>query len=413
MTTGSKYNRRKFLSRAVAGAASAGLISVTGSTFPSFGRGKQSLTGDYKFIYRTLGNTGIQLPIVSMGVMNTGNPNLIRAALDAGIAHLDTAHGYLKGKSEVILGDILKERPRDSYFISTKIQPEWDAAEGWDSRKVSAESTKELYLEKLNTSLKRLQIDYVDILYLHGVNTRETVLTERLVDALTTAKKQGKARFIGMSFHENFTELIHAAVDSKVYEVILTVYNIQMYGWQEMDQTLAEAAGAGLGIIAMKTQAGGYWDKERQHPINMKAALKWALQNENICTAIPGITTFDQLITDISVMEDLSLTPEEWQDLGKGQELGLAGLFCPHCGKCLPKCRKGLDIPALMRSYMYAYGHRNMALARNTMGPLNIKSAPCIDCQDCPVDCTMGFNIRERVSDIARLKDVPEDFLVL
>jgi predicted aldo/keto reductase-like oxidoreductase len=347
-----------------------------------------------------------------MGVMNTDNPNLIRAALDAGIIHLDTAHGYLKGKSEVIVGEVLRERPRDSYFISTKIQPEWDRSKGWNARKVSAESTKKLYLEKLDTSLKRLQLDYVDILYLHAVNTRETVLTERLLDTLATAKKQGKIRFIGTSFHENFTELIQAAIDSKVYDVILTVYNIQMMGWPEMDEALSRAADAGLGIIAMKTQAGGYWDKEKQHPINMKAALKWSLQNENICTAIPGMTTFDQLMTDISVMEDLSLTPEEKEDLGKGQELGFSGMFCPQCGKCIPKCRKGLDIPTLMRSYMYAYGHRNMALASETIKPLNIERTPCIDCRDCPVSCTMGFDIRNRISDIARLKDVPEDFIV-
>ena len=247
MTKSNKYNRRGFLSRIVTGAASAGMLGMAGSTFSAFGSKKPGPPADSKLIYRTLGNTGIKLPVVSIGVMNTDNPNLIRAALDAGIVHLDTAHGYLKGKSEVIVGEVLKERPRDSYFLSTKIQPEWDTSEGWGNRKVSSESTKEVYLEKLNTSLKRLQLDYVDILYLHAVNTRETVLTERLLDALTTAKKQGKIRFIGMSFHENFPELIRAAIDSKVYEVLLTVYNIQMYGWQEMDQALAEAAGAGLG----------------------------------------------------------------------------------------------------------------------------------------------------------------------
>jgi predicted aldo/keto reductase-like oxidoreductase len=411
MTKSNKYNRRGFLSRIVTGAASAGMLGMAGSTFSAFGSKKPGPPADSKLIYRTLGNTGIKLPVVSIGVMNTDNPNIIRAALDAGIVHLDTAHGYLKGKSEVIVGEVLKERPRDSYFLSTKIQPEWDTSEGWGNRKVSSESTKEVYLEKLNTSLKRLQLDYVDILYLHAVNTRETVLTERLLDALTTAKKQGKIRFIGMSFHENFPELIRAAIDSKVYEVLLTVYNIQMYGWQEMDQALAEAAGAGLGIVAMKTLAGGYWDKERQHPINTKAALKWALQNENICTAIPGMTTFDQLSQDMSVMEDLKLTPEEEQDLRKGQELGLAGMFCIQCRKCVPQCLKGLDIPTLMRSYMYAYGHRNLAVAGETIHPVNIKSEPCTDCHECSVNCTMGFDIKNRVSDIARLKYIPTEFL--
>ncbi len=412
MAKSKDLNRRSFLSRAAAGAASVGLLGVSGNTLASSGRKNSSADTDSKFIYRTLGNTGIKLPVVSMGVMNTDNPNLIKAALNAGIIHLDTARKYLEGKSEVILGELLKERPRDSYVLATKIEAEWDTSGGWNNRTVSASFTKERFLEKLDDSLKNLQTDYVDILYLHMPNKREAALTESILNAMTTAKKEGKIRFAGMSFHENFIELFRSAIESKVYEVILTVYNIKMNGWEEMNQVIDEAAKAGLGIIAMKTQAGGFWDKERQNPINMKAALKWALQNENICTAIPGMTTFDQLSLDMSVMEDLTLTPEENNDLQKGQELGMAGLFCPQCGKCIPACRKNLEIPTLMRSYMYAYGYKNPALARETMLPLNIDGSPCTGCDTCTVDCRMGFDIKDRVTDIARLNTVPKEFLV-
>lgn len=74
----------------------------------------------------------------------------------------------------------------------------------------------------------------------------------------------------------------------------------------EIGQAMARAAKAGIGIVAMKTQAGVYWDKERQEPINMKAALKWALQNENVHTSIPGFTAFDQMELDLTVMENLT-----------------------------------------------------------------------------------------------------------
>jgi predicted aldo/keto reductase-like oxidoreductase len=406
------YNRREFLSRAAFGSFTAGLLGISGNTLASLGSKKSTADTDTKFIYRPLGNTGVKLPVISMGVMNTNNPNLIKAALEAGIIHLDTAQAYLEGKSEIIVGELLKKRPRDSYFISTKILPEWDTSEGWEKRKISSLFTKELFLEKLNASLKNLQLDYLDILYLHMPNNRESALTERLLDALTTAKKEGKIRFAGVSFHENFIELFHAAIESNVYDVILTAYNIRMDGWLEMEQVISEAARAGLGIIAMKTQAGGYWDKERQHPINMKAALKWALQNENICTAIPGMTTFDQLTNDISVMQNLRLTPDELKDLQKGRELGLAGLYCPQCGKCTEQCRKGLDIPTLMRSYMYAYSYKSPALARKTMQLTNIKDSPCSDCITCTVNCPADFDIKDRITDIARLNNVPENFLV-
>ncbi|MBN2244775.1 MAG: aldo/keto reductase, partial [Candidatus Aminicenantes bacterium] len=74
-----------------------------------------------KFIYRTLGNTGIKLPVVSMGVMNADNPNLVAAALDAGIVMLDTAWGYQRGNNEKMIGEVIKDRPRDSFVIATKV----------------------------------------------------------------------------------------------------------------------------------------------------------------------------------------------------------------------------------------------------------------------------------------------------
>jgi hypothetical protein len=70
---------------------------------------------------RMLGRTGIEVPIVSMGVMNADNPNLVRAALDGGIFLLDTAHGYQEGRNEEMLGTVIKDRKRDSFVLATKV----------------------------------------------------------------------------------------------------------------------------------------------------------------------------------------------------------------------------------------------------------------------------------------------------
>ena len=69
-----------------------------------------------KFVYRTLGKTGFKLPVINMGVMLTDNPNIIRAALDSGVLLLDTAHGYMGGRNEETIGEVIKGRPRDSYY---------------------------------------------------------------------------------------------------------------------------------------------------------------------------------------------------------------------------------------------------------------------------------------------------------
>ena len=71
-------------------------------------------------------------------------------------------------------------------------------------------------------------------------------------------------------------------------------------------------------MVAMKTQAGVYWDRARRRKINMTAALKWVLQDENVHTTIPAPSNFNELREDIAVMQDPNLTPEEQRDLKLG-----------------------------------------------------------------------------------------------
>jgi aryl-alcohol dehydrogenase-like predicted oxidoreductase len=357
-------------------------------------------------ITRTLGRTGLKLPVLSMGVMNSDNPNLIRAALDRGIVMLDTAHGYQRGKNEAIIGEVLKGRPRDSFVIATKVP-----APGRDRRTgaIPPDAKPEPFLEMFDTSLQRLGLDYVDILYQHNVHAREQALHEAVLTALQKIKKEGKARFIGVTTHSNEPEVIRAAVEGKIHDVVLAAYNFRQDHRDEVRRAVAEAAGAGVGIVAMKTQAGAFWDKEKQQPINMKAALKWVLNDVNVTTAIPGMTAFDQLEDDLAVMTDLTLTEQEVKDLRLDVQ---AGLYCQSCKKCLPGCREQLPLPEIMRSYMYAYGYRNLGLARDLLQEIDLPANPCRDCLTCSARCVKGFNLAGRVKDISRLKDVPADFFV-
>jgi predicted aldo/keto reductase-like oxidoreductase len=124
------------------------------------------------------------------------------------------------------------------------------------------------------------------------------------------------------------------------------------------------------------------------------------------------VTTFDQLETDLSVMEELSLTPAEQEDLKLGLRTGSGGLYCRQCGTCRTQCANGLDIPAMMRSYMYVYGYGNLMAAKQALQEVDVSDLPCRHCTACTVECTMGFDVRDRITDIARIGIVPEDFLV-
>ena len=265
-----------------------------------------------KLVYRTLGRTGLKLPVINMGVMNSDNPNLIRAALDSGIVLLDTAHAYMQGRNEEVIGSVVKGRPRDSYLIGSKVSLPQDRTTG---RYIEG-ATEAEFLKKLDLSLKRLGIDHVDILYHHNVSRRESAFHEPVLNAMAKAKKAGKFRFAGITTHTNEPEVIHAAVDTKFYEVILTAYNYQQKHVAEVRDAIARAAQAGLGIVGMKAIRGGF----RQTPSvrNSAAALKWVLQDPNVHTIVPGFTTFDQLETDLAVMEESRLTDAEKKELAEG-----------------------------------------------------------------------------------------------
>ncbi len=400
--SGVDRSRRDFFKKSLVG------ISVLPVVFRDTILADQPKPTPGKFISRPLGKTGLKLPVVSMGVMNADNPNLVKAALDAGIVHLDTAHGYQQGRNEEMIGQVVKDRPRDSFVLATKVGGDYKDRE---TGLFTDKTTPDLFIEKFEISLKRLGLDYVDILYLHGVMRKEAVMFEPLVLAMQNLKKAGKTRFIGVSTHRNEPEVLRAAADSRVYDVVLTAYNFRQPHLHEMDNAIAYAAKAGIGIVAMKTQAGVFWDKERQHQINMKAALKWALANENVHTAIPGFTTFDQMNLDLSVMEELKLSPAEKKDLDLGESMGMLGLYCQQCGKCEPQCVQSLQIPTIMRSYMYAYGYKNFAAARETLRAAASDGELCDNCAACAVKCSAGFDVKGRIMDIARIRNIPAEFL--
>jgi len=398
--------RRRFIGQGIAGiavAAAGPMAAFTGSH-----QTENAPIKAKKIVYRTLGRTGLKLPVVSMGVMNADNPELVKAALDAGVVLLGTAFVYQRGKNEEMIGQAVKGRPRDSYVIATKIPPSNAQPQGGST--LEEAQTADL-LNKLDISLKRLGLEYVDILHLKDPARRANVLRESMLNALETAKRQGKIRFIGLSAHTNDVEVIRAAVEGRIYDVVLTPYNFQMEKREDLKSAMAEAAAAGLGIIAMKTQAGVYWDKERTKPINMKAALKWALNNPDIHTAIPGMTSYDQLAEDLSVMENLELTEQERKDLNL--DAAPVGLFCQQCRTCLAQCPKALPIPDLMRTYMYTYGYRNLDVAHDLISSLDLPARSCDQCEVCPVRCAMGFDVPARVQDILRLRTLPRDLLGL
>lgn len=347
---------------------------------------------------RTLGDTGLEIPILSMGVMRADNPAVVRAAYNSGLTHFDTAHGYQKGKNEEMLGAFFKGKDRNSFTIATKVggNPEDDNFE-------------EYYEENFNLSLKRLQMDYVDIFYFHGPRDAETLLNPKLIKIMKKFKEEGKAKHIGFSTHANKPEQIDAAIEAGIYEVCLISYNFTLEILPELNEALERGVKAGIGFVAMKTMVGGVEDAEGNKKVDGAACLRWAWQNPNITTAIPGFTSFDLLDNCLLAAYRPEMDDNDRKylaDLGKCDLL-----YCQSCGKCVDQCTKHLPIPDIMRAYMYNFGYKHPSLSKDTLLELALSGNECSGCLSCSVDCPSGFKVAEKIAAITPIMNVSDTYL--
>ena len=398
MNNQGKWNRREFIVKPILWAGTASVLAKTDWLL-----GRTSLeTSDAPVLQRTLGKTGLSLPVVSMGVMNADVPGLLRRAYELGIRHFDTAAGYQNGRNEEMVGRVIKEMGvRDKVVIATK-QPSRNHSQ-------SAAEAKMRFIEGVEGSLKRLQMDHVDILYHHAVDSVEDARAEGPLEALQSLKKDGKTRFIGLSTHKT-VDVLSEAIRLNLFDVGLVMLNYTMAHDAEILSTIEKAAKSGMGIVAMKTQAGGTVKPDPKLPkelpaVSQTALLKWALNHEFITTAIPGFSTYEHLEQDFSVARNLAYTHEEERFLAD-KAFAAKAEFCQQCGECRKDCPNQVDIPVLMRSHMYAVQYRNIGMAREMLA----SAAPgrgleaCGACESCLVTCRNTVRIGRK---IAQLKALP------
>ena len=175
--------RRNFIKHSVAGLTGAVLAP---SVLKMEGKPIGPQEGGNKLVHRTLGRTGIKVPVVSMGTYNA--TSVINAALDAGITHIDTSADYNKGNDERMFGKVFKSRPRDSIVIGTSIGM-WQYRTV-DQVKTAIDAAK--LREYIEGSLERLDVDFIDIYYLGGVQHTEIALHKPYLDVLAEYKQAGK-----------------------------------------------------------------------------------------------------------------------------------------------------------------------------------------------------------------------------
>jgi hypothetical protein len=361
------FSRRTFLSLSA-------LVSAAGIL-------PQGVRAAVKPVFRTLGRTGLKVSEVGMGVMITSDAAVVRAALDAGINYFDTARSYMGGRNEAILGEGLKGRRREA-VVATKCH---------------RLGRKKLVISSVETSLKTLRTDYIDILQLHSLRSREEVFSQENLAALEELKKSGKIRFCGVTTHSNMVEVMDAAVEAQAYDTVLSTFNFQTP--PELARAIERTAGAGLGVVAMKIMTGGYRMTPMPNLNPYQSALKWVLRHQGVATTIPSLATFEQLKEDAAVMG----TDYSWRDDLSLKLFAMAvdGRYCRGCGACEGQCPNGVDVPTALRALMYLEGYRRPELARNALAGVDL---PCAGCSSCPVKCRFGIRVGERMETAALLR---------
>jgi aryl-alcohol dehydrogenase-like predicted oxidoreductase len=358
--------------------------------------------------YRTLGKTGLKVTSLAFGCMTTSDPSVIKRAADLGINHFDTARVYQNGNNERMVGAALKG-VRQNVILSSK----------------SVAKTKGELLADLDKSLSELGTDHLDIWYLHNRNEPEEV-TEDLLEAQRLAKQSGKIRFAGVSTHFNMDRVLAHLAKLGQTDVVLTTYNFAMRSVSaalntdpdapkaDMTGAIRSARKAGLGIVVMKVMAGGVSRVQRgdrvygADPQELRkrlgqpgvpvAAIKWALKNESVDTAIVCMTNHDELDENLRAMA-APYTGED-EKLLTAQLASIGPSYCRMCGSCGGVCEKGIPVPDVLRFLTYAEGYGQFALARERFleMPKTARDARCRDCDSCGFRCAYGVAFRDALT---------------
>jgi predicted aldo/keto reductase-like oxidoreductase len=380
-------NRREFLKKAAVSGAAAGAGLTASNLFPN--RSEAQGKDFTRLYFRELGSTGYKATEIGFGAMNTRDAELIHAAIDAGINYLDTAHRYMNGANEEIVGTVMKTK-RDKVFLVTKL-PRGSSAD---------------ILRTMEISLQRLQTDHVDLCLLHNNSAASEILSEDHLKGFEEIKRKGMTRFIGVSTHQNQLEVIDAALKAKIWEAVLVGYNYTSP--PSVGQAIERARKAGLAVIGMKMMLAIDTRRPLDTPAELRkggmnaaqAALKWVLQNNYIDTTVPGMTAFEHLAQDLDVMGS-RMTFQDRKTLIRYARARQGG-YChgtAGCTGCQNQCPKGVKICELNRcvGYVNGYGDPALALENYRDLPSGSRIEACGDCDECQVKCRHGLNLTETV----------------
>lgn len=351
--------------------------------------------------YREYGRTGIKVSALGFGAMRLPfhdvelSVSILHHAMAQGVNFIDTAYVYGEdGASEMVVGKALQGR-RDNIILATKNPLFDETAEGWRTR--------------LETSLTRLNTDYIDFYkVIHGINysNYESVYLDTLLPEIMKAKEAGKIRHITFSSHDTPDNIIKL-IDTGAFEGMLVQYNLLD---RRNEPALTHAYENGMGVEIMGPVGGGRLGMASNRLRDLipgisgtpELALRFVLGNPAVVTAFSGMNTMQQVDENCATAsreEPLSAQEREQIEKALEENRSLSELYCTGCNYCLP-CPQGVAIPEIfaamnhhrvwgltdLAKHMYAHFGVN-----NKDGKLN--ATGCVECGECESKCPQHIEI--------------------
>ncbi|MBQ2990159.1 MAG: aldo/keto reductase [Clostridia bacterium] len=325
--------------------------------------------------YTTLGKTGLRISRLGFGgipIQKVDVPavrRLMQTLADRGVNYIDTARGYTV--SEAYLGEAL-EGLRGKFVIATK----------------SMARTKEAMAQDIETSLKNLRTDYIDLYQVHNPSLAElekVVAPGGALEALLEAQAAGKIGHIGVTAH--MASVFERALEMEWVETVMFPYNIVETQGEELMRRCTEK---NVGFICMKPLAGGALE-------DATLALRFIARNRDVSVVIPGMYAEKEIEQNIAAYEDE--TPLGSEELEKieaiRRELGTQ--FCRRCNYCQP-CTAGIGISGIfvLEGYLQRYGLGDWAKQR--YAGMAKKAGDCIGCGVCETRCPYQLPIRDMLA---------------
>jgi len=382
-------DRRNFLKL---GAATTG-AAVTGCGSPGQ---STTATASLELGYRPLGGTGLEVSEVTFGAHGIGRPDLMRAAVDAGINTFCVSGNYLDGLEEKALGEAMSAlgARREKVVIVT------------GSTFHGGASTQRV-LDEFDASLQRLGTDHIHVYLIGEVRTPDDLRIEAVYEAFDRAKHAGKIGHLGLSSHAGGMQAcLNAAIDGGHIEVFSIKYDFVSY--PDQDAILRRAAERGIGTMVFKTNAGNRQgeikDLEAGGLSYKQATIKWALTNPNVASVCVKITNFSQ-IREYAEAASSKITEPEIAMLRTyaGQ---MYDKYCRFCSTCEATCPHDVAVADVMRYAMYFkyYGREKDSMELYGKLPGECSAAVCDGCSaPCDSACPFGRQVKEELVEAHQL----------